>query len=86
MHDKNVTVLKSIPLCADDARFTGRVEVVRISSDRKPTTIGMRLFVGEHNHYVIVPRHRTAEIISALEQASKEASAAYLQLIKDMNP
>lgn len=75
--------IAEFPFCADAARYSGSVHVVEITKPDKSKVIAVSLCVGKR--HVPIPRHRTREIIEAIEKAASESSVQYQHLIEEMN-
>jgi hypothetical protein len=80
MEDKKV--IQKVHFCPEDDRHRGAVEVLELTVEGK-RTIGMRLTVGHRS--VPLPRNRISEVIEALQKGAEEASAAYMNIIEELN-
>lgn len=75
-------VVETFSFLPDDKKHKGAVEVVR-SAYKDRTVIGLRFRIGGRS--VPLPRNKMGAIISAMQRAESSASAAYKQLLEEMN-
>ena len=87
--DKKEEILKEVPFLADNEKWGGTVQVIRVTAPQVDGTsrvfINKRLMFTGNSRYINLPRNGVEELVAAIMTATQVEREAHEEVIAQLN-